>query len=227
MTKMKEIPINDRPIERLINNGCECLSNEELLAILLKTGNKNESAKIVASNILSNLSNISDLKKIRFEELLKIKGIGKVKAATLLATIELSKRINQRLENINGIKIKNSSIIYEYYKNILETKTQEYFYCIYLDSQKRIIKDKILFIGTLNYSLVHPREIFKEAYLVSAASIICLHNHPSGDINPSKDDIILTKELSEVGNLFGIPIIDHIIIAKDNYYSFFENNNIK
>lgn len=227
MTKMKEIPINDRPIERLINNGKECLSNEEILAILLKTGNKNESAKIVASNILSSLSNIADLKKIRFEELLKIKGIGKVKAATLLATIELSKRINQSLESINGIKIKNSSIIYEYYKNILETKTQEYFYCIYLDSQKRIIKDKILFIGTLNYSLVHPREIFKEAYLVSAASIICLHNHPSGDINPSKDDIILTKELKEIGNLFGIPIIDHIIIGKDNYYSFFENNNIK
>lgn len=227
MTKMKELPINDRPIERLINNGKECLSNEEILAILLKTGNKNESAKIVASNILSSLSNIADLKNIRFEELLKIKGIGKVKAATLLATIELSKRINQKLENINGIKIKNSSIIYEYYKNILETKTQEYFYCIYLDSQKRIIKDKILFIGTLNYSLVHPREIFKEAYLVSAASIICLHNHPSGDINPSKDDIILTKELKEIGNLFGIPIIDHIIIGKDNYYSFFENNNIK
>ena len=115
--------------------------------------------------------------------------------------------------------------IYEYIKNELEDKVQEYFYALYLDSKKNLIDKKLLFIGTLNRSIVHPREIFKYAYLLSASSIICVHNHPSGDTLPSKEDISITKNLIEIGKIQGINIVDHIIIG-NNYYSFFENGDI-
>ncbi len=115
--------------------------------------------------------------------------------------------------------------IYEYMKNELIDKSQEYFYALYLDSKKNLIDKKLLFIGTLNKSIVHPREIFKYAYLLSASSIICVHNHPSGDTIPSIDDINLTKNLVKIGKIQGINVVDHIIIG-DNYYSFFENGDI-
>ena len=107
-----------------------------------------------------------------------------------------------------------------------EKKKQEHFYCIYLDHHKRIIKDKLLFIGTLNQTLVHPREVFKEACLLSASSIICVHNHPSGQVLPSREDYELTKRLVTIGHIMGIPINDHVIIGKSQYYSFFEHNDI-
>jgi len=226
MIKIKDIPINDRPIERLINKGSESLSNEELIAILLRTGTKTESSKDLASNILKQINNIQELKNMTLEQLIKIKGIGKSKAAILIATIELSKRMNQEIEQIINQKANNPELIFNYYKNLFENKNQEHFYAIYLDTNKRIIKDKLLFIGTINYSLVHPREIFKEAYLLGASSIILVHNHPTGNIIPSKNDIDTTNNLIEVGNLLGIKVVDHIIIGKHKYYSFFENKNI-
>lgn len=223
---IKDIPIEERPRERLVNLGVENLSNEELLAILLKSGTKNMSVKLLASNILKQLDSINDLKDITLETLMKIKGIKKAKACELLASIELGKRINQKISNINQIKIIDSNSVFEYYKNILGDKKQEYFYCIYLNTKNQIIKDKLLFVGTINESLVHPREIFKEAYLLSASSIICIHNHPSGNITPSKNDILITKQLKEVGMLLGINLIDHIIIGKDEYFSFMDNGKI-
>jgi len=223
---IKDIPIEERPRERLINLGVENLSNEELLAILLKSGTKNTSVKLLASNILKELDSINDLKDITLENLMSIRGIKKAKACELLASIELGKRINQKINNINQIKIVDSSSIFEYYQNILSDKKQEHFYCVYLNTKNQIIKDKLLFVGTINESLVHPREIFKEAYLLSASSIICIHNHPTGNVEPSKNDIIITKQLKEVGNLLGINVLDHIIIGKDNYYSFMDNGKI-
>ena len=140
-----------------------------------------------------------------------------------MASIELGKRINNKINNINQIKIYSSESIFNYYKDKLKDKLQEHFYCVYLDTKNHIIKDKLLFIGTINQSLVHPREVFKEAYLLSATSIICIHNHPSGNVNPSNNDIIITKQLKEVGTLLGINVLDHIIIGKDTYYSFNDN----
>ena len=221
---IKDIPLNERPRERLINKGVEYLSNEDLLAILLKTGTKDYSVKTLASNILKQIENINNLKDINLESLIKIKGIGKAKACEILAAIELGKRLNQKIDNLNQIKVYSSSSIYEYYQAKLGDKLQEYFYCVYLDTKNHIIKDKLLFIGTINESLIHPREIFKEAYLLSASSIICVHNHPSGNINPSNNDIIMTKQLIEVGKILGIKVLDHIIIGKDNYFSFNDNN---
>ena len=220
---IKDIPLNERPRERLINKGVEYLNNEELLAILLKTGTKNYSVKVLASNILKQLDDINSLKNINLESLIKIKGIGKAKACEILAAIELGKRLNKKITCINQIKIYSSNSIYEYYKEKLNEKKQEHFYCVYLDTKNHIIKDKLLFIGTINESLIHPREIFKEAYLLSASSIICVHNHPSGNVNPSNNDIIMTKQLKEVGSILGIKVLDHIIIGKDVYFSFNDN----
>ena len=224
MSTIKELIEEERPIERFLRVG-KSVSNEELLAILINHGMKNKSSKDLAINILEKLEKIEDLKNIKNEELIKIDGIGTKKAVTILAALELGNRvINNRKLELKG-KMTDPSILYEHYKVVLENCYQEHFYCIYLDNQKRIIKEKLLFVGTINYSIVHPREIFKEAYTLSATSIICIHNHPSLDITPSKEDKILTKNLKEVGNILGIPIIDHIIIG-DGYYSFFENGEL-
>lgn len=224
--KIKDIPISDRPRERLINNGVEFLSNEELLSIILRSGTKNISAKLLSLKILKEFGGLKELKNADFEQLVKIKGVGKSKACLLLAVFELNKRIFKSIDNINNVKLNNSQIVYEYYKNKISDKLQEHFYCLYLDNNKKIIREKLLFIGTINQSLVHPREIFKEAYIVSASAIICIHNHPSGNIMPSGDDINLTNRLIEIGKLLGIRVVDHIIIGKNNYYSFVENGDI-
>ncbi len=222
--KMKDIPKNERPVERLFQYGVETLSNEELLAILIKTGNKDNSAKDLALMVLKEVS--GNISEINHQKLSKIKGIGQIKSAVILAALELGKRSNYTINSINNLSITNASIVFEYYKNIFVNKKQEYFYCLYLDSNKVVIKEKLLFIGTLDYSLVHPREVFKEAITVSASTIICIHNHPSGNVIPSRNDIEITNKLIETGNLLGIRIIDHIIIGKNKYYSFLENGDI-
>ncbi|MDD2434998.1 MAG: DNA repair protein RadC [Bacilli bacterium] len=225
-TKIKDLPLADRPRERLICFGPQNLSNEELISIIIKTGYKNSSAKSIASNLLVKYGHINNFQELNYNDLIKIKGIGSSKACDLMATIELGKRINKEVTSLNNLKMNNAKIIYDYYYDILGHKKQEYFYCVYLDHHKRVIKDKLLFIGTLNHSLVHHREIFKEAYLVSASSIVCVHNHPSGNVLPSSDDLNLTTSLVNVGKVLGVEVIDHIIIGENNYYSFFENNDI-
>ena len=224
--KIKDIPINERPCERLISNGVESLSNEDLLAIIFKTGTKGNSSKDLGNELLSKVGNIKKLNEINYEFLKSFKGIGMSKACNLLATIELGKRINREVDNIKNVKLKSAEIVFNYYKSKLGDKKQEHFYCVYLDTSKKIIGDKLLFIGTINYSLVHPREIFKEAYLLGASAIICVHNHPAGTPLPSKQDFEITNNLIEVGKILGIKVLDHIIICKNNYYSFLENNDI-
>jgi DNA repair protein RadC len=224
--KIKEMQVIDRPRERLLNVGPSNISNEELLSILIKTGTKRKSAKEIASEILSNVNDISELSNIDYNFLKKINGIGTVKAIDILASIELGKRINTKISSINNIKFTNPSIIFEYYKNSLAKSKQEHFYAVYLDSSKKIVKEKMLFKGTVNHSLVHPREVFKEAYKCDATAIICIHNHPSGNLMPSRDDLETTSKLIEIGKLFNIHIIDHIIIAETGYYSFYENGDI-
>ena len=224
--KIKDIPLNDRPRERMITVGASNISNEELLAILLKTGTVDSSAKTVAANILKQIGDIHNLQNLNLEQLKKVNGIGTAKACIVLAAVELSRRINSSIDKINDLKIDSTDLVYKYYSNILSNKKQEYFYCIYLDNKKKVITDKNLFIGTINGSVVHPREIFKEAVINSASSIICVHNHPSGVVMPSKEDKELTKRIVQLGKIMGIPVIDHIIIGKNKYYSFYENNDI-
>lgn len=224
--KIKDIPKSDRPFERLIIYGVESLSNEELLAIIFKTGTRGISSKELGSSLLSSLGSIKKLNDIDYNYLKNFKGIGMSKACNLLASIELGKRINREVDNIINTKLNSASLVYKFYKDKIGNKKQEYFYCVYLDNNKKIISDKLLFIGTLNYSVVHPREVFKEAYLVGASAIICIHNHPSGNVLPSRQDYDVTNNLMKVGQLLGIKLLDHIIISKNNYYSFVENNDI-
>ena len=223
--KIKKIPINDRPRERLINFGASSLSNEELLSILLNSGTKNLSVKNLASIILSKTNNLKDLDKLSYHDLINIKGVGSAKASIVLSFLELSKRINMEENKINNIKLNDPSKVFDYFKYRIN-KDQEEFYCIYLDAKKKVISYKLLFVGTVNHSMVHPRDIFKEAYKLNAAFIICVHNHPSGDVHPSLDDINVTKRIFEIGNLMGIKLVDHIIVSEINYYSFLENGKI-
>lgn len=224
--KIKSIPVNDRPRERLLEIGAENLSNEELISIILGSGNKNKGVKDIVNTLLCSIKNIGELKNKNYQELIKIEGIGNAKACILLALIELSKRMNQNINTLNNVIFKSPDLIYEYFKDKIGAEMQENFYCIYLDKHKRILSYKLLFKGTLDRSLVHPREIFKEAYLLSASSIICVHNHPSGILNPSNEDIYLTKSLINIGKIMGFDINDHIIISKNGYYSFFENGDL-
>lgn len=221
---IKNIPEFDRPRERFKKYGVENLSNNELISIILSSGTKNISVKELSSNILGKLDDISDLKDMTLNKLKQTKGIGEVKAITLLSALELGKRVYYE-KNISKIKMNSADKIYNYMKDIVYNKNQEYFYALYLDSKKNLIDKKLLFIGTINKSIVHPREIFKYAYLLSASSIVCIHNHPSGDPLPSKEDVLITKHLVDIGKIQGISVVDHIIIG-NNYYSFYENGDI-
>lgn len=225
-TMIRDIPISEKPRERMIKYGVENISNEDLLAITIKHGTKSFSSKHIASYILSQVKDITELKKFNVSKFTKIKGIGYVKAVELITAIELGRRVYYEPPKIDSIKLNNPLSIYEYFKYKVSDSKQEYFYCLYLDNKKNLIDYRLLFMGTLNMSIVHPREIFKEAYLLSASSIICLHNHPSGNVLPSGEDEKVTKNLIDVGKLLGIEVIDHIIISNDDFYSFFENKKI-
>ena len=224
MYKIKEIPINERPRERLKEVGVENLSDKELISIILKTGTKEKNVSDLSLDILNKYS-LSDLKNISINNLIKIKGIGEVKAIELIAAIELGKRIFLK-EKPNKKDLTSPEEIYKYTKYLFYDKKQEYFYALYFNNKQQLLKTKLLFIGTINQSITHPREVFKEAYLLSASSIICLHNHPSNDTTPSHADITFTKALIEIGKIQNIPILDHIIVGDDNYYSFYEHNSL-
>lgn len=224
--KIKDIPVEERPRERLIKCGVESLNNEELLSILIGNGTKGKSAKDLSLMILNKIKEIDNNALLNYHFLSTIKGLGVAKTCTILAAVEFGKRMNMKYSSLNRVTINNAEVVFNYFKDLFLNKKQEYFYCLYLDSKKTVIKNKLLFIGTLNKSLVHPREVFKEAYLLSASSIICIHNHPSGNINPSKDDIDITNQLSSIGYLMGIKLVDHLIIGNDSYYSFLEAGKI-
>ena len=222
--KIKDLPVNERPRERLLKYGCENVSNVDLLSILLKTGVKGENVTLLASRLLKSCTDITDFKDINREMLIKINGIGDAKAIEILAAIELGRRIFVEKRYEKKKKYNNSKIIYEDHKHLFYDKKQEYFYCLYLNTKKEIIERKLLFMGTLNQACVHPREIFKEAYRLSASSIVCMHNHPGGDVYPSSEDVVLTKALMDIGKIQQIPVVDHLIFGRDSYYSFYEND---
>ena len=224
---IRQIPIEERPRERLVKYGAKSLSTEDLIAIIMKTGTKDYSSKYLASQILRKVKNIPDLKNITLNSLIKINGIGAVKAIEFLAALELGRRVYESKPLENNLKFNGAKKIYDYFSSELNGLTQEHFICLYLDQSKKLIEKKLLFKGTLNKSLIHPREIFKWAYLSSAAYIICVNNHPSSNVIPSNEDINVTNMLVKIGHLQGIPVIDHVIIGNNNYYSFYENDALE
>lgn len=226
MIDFKKLPETDKPRERLYNFGSKNLSNEELLSIILRTGTKKMSVKELSLKLLEYIGDINKLKDIGINTLMNIDGIGKVKAIEIKAALELGKRVYNNSDKLEKISFNSAEIIYKYFVNILVDKKQEFFYVVYVDTKGNYIDKKCLFVGTINSSIVHPREVFKEAYLLSANGIVCVHNHPSGDSSPSKEDILLTKKIKEISIIHGINFIDHIIVGCGNYFSFYENRMI-
>lgn len=219
--KIKELPEQSRPRERLMEVGTNNLTNQELWAIIIKNGSINNSVLDVALNILKLLDEKQNYHDVTINDLTKLEGIGVVKAQTIVAVLELSKRLYFKIPK-EQITLLSPTKIFEYLRYELHDKKQEYFYCLYFDNRQKLLGKKLHFIGTLNKSLVHPREIFKEAYNLSANSIVCVHNHPSGSLKPSKEDIEITNILIEVGKINGITVSDHVIITNESYFSFYE-----
>ncbi|MBS3113539.1 DNA repair protein RadC [Candidatus Woesearchaeota archaeon] len=204
------------PRERLKNYNTDSLSDAELLAILLQNGSHGENVIDLGNRLISTFG-IDKLNSLSLQELMKIKGIGLAKASKLIVAFELSKGVNSG--KICEKVVKNPSDIANYYIEKLKDFKKEYFIAVFLDSKNKIIKDEIISIGTLNYSIVHPREVFKEAIKNSANSVILVHNHPSGNVEPSDEDYRVNKVLVETENLVGIKILDHLIIGNKNYLS--------
>lgn len=211
----------DKPREKLKKYGVEYLSDTELLSILLRTGNKNYSVEELSNNILKQINGISNLKNIGLNTLTKINGIKISKASVILASIELGKRVlkQKELEKLN-----NPIQIYNAFKHEFIDIKQERFYILLFDIKMHLILKKEIGKGTTNKVDVDPKDVFKDAIKESASFIIIMHNHPSGDITPSEEDIKFTNRILKTGNIIGIKLVDHIIISENSYYSFYENS---
>lgn len=216
--KIKELANNQKPRERLINNGSAHLSDVELLAILINTGRKGFSSLDIANELLKSVESLKQLKALSINDLNKVKGIGLYKALILKAAFELGERMHSgSLEE--KIQITSPQDVANFMMGKMEHLTQEKFIVLFLNSKNVIIKQKTIFIGTLNSSVIHPREIFSEAIKCASNAIVVLHNHPSGDTTPSKEDIRATNRLRECGEILGIDLLDHIIIGDHTYMS--------
>ena len=218
---IKELPIEERPRERFKKYGVEALSNEELLSILLRTGTSNKSVKEVSIDVLRKI-NINDLVNYDFNTLKDIKGVGEVKAITIISAIEFGKRALSKSDLTK--QIRTGDDVYYLVKDDLENSLQEKFLVVYLDTKKYVISKKIIFVGTVNSSSITPRDVFREGVKLNSVCMILVHNHPAGSVTPSYEDIYLTNEFIKLGRMMGISIIDHLIIGKNNYYSFRESN---
>lgn len=220
--RVNDIPLNERPMEKLLQFGVESLNNEELLAILLRTGTKGENVIALSKRLLVELDGLDGLLNVSFEEASKIKGIKKVKACQIIAMMELFSRFKTLKSQKERFRISSPKDVSSLLINEMSNYKQEVFKLILLDTKNVIIGAKDVFKGTLNSSIVHPREVFKEAVQRGSASIIVCHNHPSGDPNPSKEDVEITLRLKECGNIMGIGLLDHIIIGNNKYVSLKE-----
>lgn len=223
---IKDLPINERPREKLINQGTDKLSNTELLAILIKTGSKKKSAIEIASEIIQLMKNgINELNNITVQELCKINGIGEAKAAYILSAVELAKRINMDYFLIKE-KILSPEDVYFTVAQDMRCFKKEIFRVVFLDTKNKVINYEDISVGSLNASIVHPREVFNRAIKKSSAGIILIHNHPSGNSKPSDEDIKITKRLVKAGELLGIKVLDHVIIGNGEYFSMKEEKMI-
>lgn len=223
--KLNDIPKNKRPRERMIMFGAEALSEEELMALILRSGTKGENVLALSKRLLDTLGGVKGLANTNMKELINIKGIKEARALQILAIKELIKRYYS-FDSLNEIKVNSPKIVFENFRYEMEELRNEILKVIMLNSKNIIISVRDIFKGGLNSSIAHPREIFHEALKCSAASIIVCHNHPSGDPTPSKDDIITTKRIKECSKFIGIELVDHIIFGKKTYVSLKEQGII-
>ena len=226
--KIKELPIGERPYEKLEAIGAEHLSNAELLAVIIKTGTKSYTAVELAQHVLrlSHDGRISSLNNLSIEQLKKIKGIGRVKAIQIKATLELSKRVATS-DGVFHHSVKSANDVVNLMMEELRYLKKEIFKALLLDTKNQIIKITDISMGSLNSSIVHPREVFSEAIKYGTNSIIFVHNHPSGDPTASAEDIQTTQRLENAGNILGIKVLDHIIIGDGRFFSFKEKGLVQ
>jgi DNA repair protein RadC len=222
---VRDLPKSERPRERLQKFGPEALSAQELLSLVIGRGIPKKSVISIAQELLAKFGNIKAISEATIEELSQIEGIGFAKAAQIKACFELGKRENLEPESIH-FDIKNPESVVKAIRASIKDKAREHFKLILLNPRNKIIGISTISIGTLNASLVHPREVFKDAITHSAASVVLAHNHPSGDPEPSDDDLKITKKLVDSGKILGIEVLDHIVIGKNNFYSFKERGLI-
>jgi DNA repair protein RadC len=217
-THLKNWPEEERPRERLLKQGADKLSDAQLLGIILRTGTGGKTAVDVGRDVLERFGGLSGLAQAGTNELTDVPGIGEAKAAEIKAAMELGRR-HQR-PTLAGVPLCASQDVAEYFQPRLRDSKKEEFRCVLLDTKNRVIKEETVSTGSLTASLVHPRETFKTAVRESAAAVIFIHNHPSGDIKPSQEDILLTRRLIQAGDLLGIKVLDHVIVGDGGHFSF-------
>lgn len=214
-----DLPVSERPRERLQKLGAAALSAQELLALILGRGIAGESVMVTAQRLLSQFGSLKGTASASIEELSQVRGIGTAKAAQIKAAFELANRLESYAETGQKPVVKTPEDVVGLVRGRLKDKRKEHFLALMLDTRSQLIKVAEISVGSLDTSIVHPREVFQEAISASAASVIFVHNHPSGDTTPSEDDIGLTKRLAEAGEIVGIDVLDHVIIGAKSYLS--------
>ena len=221
MKQIHELYSDDKPREKMLSKGSAALKNRELIALILGSGQKGMPVMTISRNI-ENMLEKEGVGGIALEKLTYIEGVGNAKACQIAAAFELAKRFYVESEKVNIKVSRDVADLLDGYAS----KQQEHFILITLDGANNVIKVRVIFIGTLNKSMVHPREVFAPALADRAASIVIAHNHPSGNPEPSVEDLLMTRKLKEAGEIIGIEIIDHVIITKKNHYSFQGNGKM-
>jgi DNA repair protein RadC len=224
---IKDWPAEDRPREKLLDKGAQALTDAELLAIILRNGNSStgQSAIDHARLLLSQFGGLKGLDEISASEMAQIKGIGPAKVAQVKASLEIARRVGSRRWE-TGEPLRSAEDVFRHFRGFLEREKRELFYVVLLNNKNRRMRDIKVSEGSLTASLVHPREVYNPVIRESAAAVIFVHNHPSGDPAPSQEDIEITRRLKEVGNVIGIRVLDHVVIGHDRYFSFSDKGMI-
>ena len=225
---IRELPENERPYEKLMKHGAQSLEDSELIAVLLRSGTEKHSAIEIARSILSHPlvnNNLDALHHLQYSDLRKVSGLGKVRSLQLLAAIEFARRIS-KAKALTRLAFTKPETIAQYYMEDMRHLTYETVIAAFLNSRGDFLGDKEVFRGSVNASVASPREVFIEAVRHDAVGVVLLHNHPSGDPMPSREDILLTKRLIQAGEVLAIPLVDHIVIGDNRYYSFREKENL-
>ncbi|MBI4685412.1 MAG: DNA repair protein RadC [Nitrospirae bacterium] len=223
---IKDWPEDERPRERLLKSGAETLSGAQLLAIILRTGGGGKSAIDVAMEMLGTFKSLKKIENAPLKELTSVKGIGSAKAAQIKAAFELGRRLLRESDE-KGPMFSSSRDVYSYYHPIVKDLKKEVLLCAMLDAKNRLLGDRRISEGTLTNSLIHPREAFSNAIREYAASVIFVHNHPSGDPTPSREDVSITERLIQTGEIIGIKVLDHVIIGQNKHVSLIDDGYIK